>query len=147
MKITIRNLQKKIPVTPLIRATIRKAILKASASQKTRAGSAQIAVCLVNNKKIRELNSRYLGKAYPTDVIAFDLGDKPGNILADIIVSTDTVISNSEIFKTSPLYELYLYVVHGVLHLLGYDDTNVRQRQIMQKKAELILKSLNISFS
>ena len=58
----------------------------------------------------------------------------PGQMFADIVISTDTAIRNAKIFKTTQLNELYLYVVHGVLHLLGYDDRTQKQRQIMQKK-------------
>jgi probable rRNA maturation factor len=73
----------------------------------------------------------------PTDVLAFDLS-APGAVrvlLADIIISADTAARNAKIFHTTPLYELYLYVVHGVLHLLGYDDKTKAQRKLMHKKA------------
>lgn len=100
---------------------------------------AQLTVCFVTDKRIKELNSRYSGKNIPTDVIAFDIGENKNFILADIVVSADTAQRNCRIYKTTPLYELYLYVVHGVLHILGYNDKNARQRKLMEDKANRII--------
>ena len=95
---------------------------------------AEITLCLVNDPKIRGLNLKYLGEDIPTDVLAFDA-------TGDIVISTDTAIRNAAIYKTSPVYETYLYVVHGVLHLLGYDDRNPKGRKLMDNKAKTILKN------
>ncbi|KPK97483.1 MAG: hypothetical protein AMJ95_08760 [Omnitrophica WOR_2 bacterium SM23_72] len=80
------------------------------------------------------MNLRFLHKNQPTDVLAFDSGE--------IVVSTDAAIRNAKIFKTEPLYELYLYVVHGLLHILGFKDRTQKQRAHMQQKAEQILGTL-----
>lgn len=94
---------------------------------------------------IKELNLMYLGENSPTDVITFDNAqNKKGILSADIAVSTDTAIRNARIFKTTPLYEIYLYVVHGILHLLGYHDKTTRQKKLMQHKTNHILAALNI---
>jgi len=58
--------------------------------------------------------------------------------LADIIISTDTVISNSGIFKTTPLYELFFCVIHGILHVLGYEDDTEKKRLSMHEKQRQI---------
>jgi rRNA maturation RNase YbeY len=81
-----------------------------------------------------------------TDVIAFDnsLDKRDETLLGDIAVSTDTAIRNARIYKTTPLYEIYLYVIHGVLHLLGYDDKTQKERKIMQSKADHIISTLSI---
>jgi len=107
--------------------------------------SGQISVCFMSDKSIRELNYRYLGKGAPTDVLAFEAGEKGGVFLADLAVSSDTALRNAKIYQTSPLYELYLYVAHGVLHLLGYNDSTARQTKIMQRKAAAIINSLNFN--
>lgn len=82
------------------------------------------------------MNAEYLKENKPTDVLAFNLssGEKPGEILGDIIVSVDTAGRNSRIYNTSPGYELMLYSIHGCLHLLGYDDNNPRNIRIMRGK-------------
>ena len=79
-------------------------------------------------------------------MIAFDVAEpkRPDKLFADIVISTDRAISNAKIFKTSPLYELYLYVVHGVLHILGYDDKTKKDRLLMRKREESLLKILNL---
>jgi len=92
-------------------------------------------------RKIQALNLRFLGKDYPTDVIAFNFADPQGKISADIAVSTDAACLNFREFKTNLLDEVYLYVIHGLLHILGYDDKNLKQRKIMQAKAEAILRN------
>lgn len=136
------NLQKKIPVSP---KRIKETVLRTFASEGVKKSGA-ITVCFINDKRIRQLNLRFFGRNRPTDVIAFDFGpgDPGDEALAEIAVSTDTAIANAEIFKTSAVYELYLYVVHGILHILGYEDKNLKERAKMQRKAEKILTKLRI---
>lgn len=81
----------------------------------------------------------YLGIDSPTDVIAFDLSTARDEISADLAISTDTAIRNARIFKTSAAYEVYLYVIHGILHLLGFRDSTERQRKLMEEKANQII--------
>jgi probable rRNA maturation factor len=93
----------------------------------------EIIISFVNDRFIKKLNSKYLSENRPTDVLAF------AGACADIIISADTAARNAKIYKTHPQYELCLYAVHGILHLLGYEDRTRRQRDRMQKKAESIL--------
>ncbi|MDP2938259.1 MAG: rRNA maturation RNase YbeY, partial [Candidatus Omnitrophota bacterium] len=120
MKIAVRNLQKKIPVNP---KRITKIVLKIL-SQEGIKKSGEITVCFVNDQRINKLNLKYLGKNNPTAVITFDVAEPKckDEIFADIVISTDRAIDNADAFGTSPYFELYLYVIHGVLHILGYDD-------------------------
>lgn len=91
------------------------------------------------------MNRRYSGKDEPTDVLTFDItGPKDRGLCADIIVSTDAAVRNARTFKTTSEYELFLYAVHGVLHLCGYDDCTGRKRKRMQQKAIGILAKLEI---
>lgn len=98
--------------------------------------SGEITVCFVTDKEIKKINSKYLKNRYPTDVISFDISRDKKELLADIVVSTDTAISNAKIYKTTPLYETTLYVIHGLMHVLGYDDRTSRQIAAMRKKEE-----------
>lgn len=138
MKITIKNSQKKIPINP---KRIKKTILNILSRENIKK-SGEITVCLVNDKEIRGLNFRYLGKDKPTDVLAFDISDNATKkyMVADIVISADAVVRQAGVFKTSIPYELNLYVAHGILHLLGYDDRNSRQRKIMQDMADEAIK-------
>lgn len=139
--ITLKNLQRRIPLNPASRRRIREAIRICFSSEKVKK-PAEITVCLVSDKKITQMNLKYSGRACPTDVIAFDISRRKDFILADIVVSADTAVYNARAYKTSPLYELYLYVIHGVLHILGYRDKTVRQRQMMDRKAAEILAAV-----
>lgn len=141
MEIAIKNFQKKIPINP---KKIKKAILDVL-SQERHKISGEITICFVNDSKIKALNLKYLHKNKPTDVLAFGMHRCPDSdyILADIIISTDTATRNAGLFKTSPLYELNLYAVHGLLHLLGYSDSNPQQRQLMQTKEKKYVNRQN----
>lgn len=96
--------------------------------------SGEITVSFVSDAQIRALNKKYAHKGHATDVLAFDESLEKGNITADIVISVQAAARNSRVFKTTPLYELYLYVIHGLLHLLGYDDINPAGKQIMDKR-------------
>jgi len=129
LKITIINLQKKIPIYP---ARIKKSILKALKNEGVK--GTEITVSFVTDRAISRLNLKYLGKNNPTDVLAFNLADDQKSITGDIIISAETAQRNSRIYKTSSQYELNLYSVHGCLHLLGYDDNNPKNTKIMRRK-------------
>lgn len=87
----------------------------------------------------------YLGDYSPTDVISFDISPlKKDRLLADIVVSTDMAVRNSKVYKTSPEYELHLYISHGILHLLGYNDDTVLHRSLMDRKAKEILSGIKL---
>ena len=102
----------------------------------------------MNDLKIKELNLKYLGKNNPTDVMSFDITEPKDakKLFADIVISTDRAFDNALTFHTKPLFELYLYVIHGILHILGYDDKSKRDRLFMRKKERQILETLNLSF-
>lgn len=140
MEINVINLQKKIAVSG---QKIKKIIRAALHLEKIRRCGA-ITVSLVTDRAIRELNTLYLGKYCATDVISFDISRKKNELIADIAISTDTAVCNAKNFRTSPLYEVYLYVIHGLLHVLGYDDVNQKKRKKMQERTESILASLKI---
>ncbi|MFH0791152.1 MAG: rRNA maturation RNase YbeY [Candidatus Omnitrophota bacterium] len=145
IKINIRNLQKKILISPAAADKIKKAVLETCVSEK-KIGDYEITICLVKDNRIKELNLLYMGKCVPTDVLSFDItmpnSRHAKTIFADIVVSTDTAINNAKVFQTTPSYELLLYVIHGILHILGYDDKSMEEKQVMQDKAESILRKV-----
>ncbi len=93
---------------------------------------------------MKEFNSRYLGKNRATDVLVFDMTppEDTRNLFIDMVISADAAVSNARIFNVTALYELFLYVVHGMLHILGYDDKTARERKIMQEEAANIMDGL-----
>ncbi len=98
----------------------------------------------MTDRRIRKLNNLYLGKHCSTDVISFDISRSDQELAADIAVSVDTAAKNAKIYRTSTLSEIYLYVIHGLLHLLGYDDGTQKKRKKMHDRQDSILTYLNI---
>ncbi len=103
-------------------------------------------IIFVDNKKIRELNSKYRNIDKETDVISFALEDeKEENVylekrmLGDIYISLDKAKSQAFEYGHSLKREISFLAVHGLLHLLGYDHMNKKDEEIMFGKQELIL--------
>ena len=69
-------------------------------------------------------------------MISFDISNDPKKIQAEIAVSADTAIKNAKAFNTAPAYELRLYIIHGLLHTLGYNDRTDKLRSAMNKRSE-----------
>lgn len=94
----------------------------------------EISVLLVSDRRIANLHRRFMKIAGPTDVITFQHGE--------IFVSVETAQRQAGVYLTSVEHELRLYVVHGVLHLLGFDDTDSRAAAIMRRAQEKIVASI-----
>jgi len=94
----------------------------------------KVVVALVDDETIAELHERYLGVAGPTDVLSFPHGE--------IVVSGDTARREAKTRGIPPLRELVLYVVHGALHLAGYDDKTPKARKRMRAAERRILTEL-----
>jgi probable rRNA maturation factor len=78
-----------------------------------------INLVLINDEKMKKLNSQYRKKDKTTDVLAFTMGEE--GVLGDIAISTETAKRNAERFGVSYKSELKRLVIHGVLHIIGYD--------------------------
>lgn len=132
VKITVNNLQRRIPIyARRIKKTILNALMKEGFKKE-----GEITISFVSDGLISCLNAKYLDNKKATDVLAFNLTDSSSFkvMIADIIISADTALRNSKIFKTTLFYELNLYALHGVLHLLGYNDRNPKDAKLMRKK-------------
>jgi len=90
------------------------------------------------------INNKYLDRDYLTDVIAFDQSDDEGMIEGDIYISIDRIKENAAAFKQAFEKELNRVIVHGVLHLMGYDDKQSDERRVMLEKEEACLSLLNL---
>ena len=85
-----------------------------------------------------EKNIQFLSHNTLTDVITFDYS-KNKIVTGDIIISTERVTENSKIYKVNYLTELHRVMVHGLLHLLGYNDKNEKDIKTMRKKENYYL--------
>jgi probable rRNA maturation factor len=112
---------------------------------------AEISIAIVGDQEIHDVNRRYLGHDYPTDVISFLLDSaKIANgrgiagravrrgagksIDGEIVISAETARRWSIDYGNSPGAELELYLVHGLLHLCGYDDLTPREKRLMRRR-------------
>ena len=96
----------------------------------------QITIVLVNDARIRKLNREYHGVDRATDILTFPFDT---TYLGDLIISIDQAKLNARHAKWTPADEFDLLVVHGILHLLGYDDMTKPARKRMWKRQEEIL--------
>ncbi|MBI5402523.1 MAG: rRNA maturation RNase YbeY [Ignavibacteriae bacterium] len=89
---------------------------------------------------IKDYNRKYLSHDYETDILTFYYECGGNNFDGDILISTETVKDNSVRFKTGFKNELMRVVIHGVLHLCGYKDSDSAGKSAMRKKENYYLK-------
>lgn len=135
-RITVRNSQRKIPVDLRPLREFAGRALQRSMQVSQRSGSAfaaleEIGVTIVSDARMAALHQRFLSIAAPTDVITFQHGE--------IIVSAETARRNAGEYRTSPEHEIRLYMIHGILHLMGFDDTTPAAARTMAKTQQAIL--------
>jgi probable rRNA maturation factor len=94
----------------------------------------RIAYVLVSDDALLEINRTHLNHDYYTDIITFDLSDKPKRIEAEIYISTDRVIENAQPKKTQE--EFLRVMFHGILHLCGYADKSKKEQKEMRFKED-----------
>jgi len=97
-----------------------------------------------SDEKILSINRQFLSHNYYTDVITFDnIEDefsKKSKLSGDIFISVDTVLANSTLYKCSFDTELHRVMVHGMLHLMGYDDATPEQQTAIHLLEDNALK-------
>jgi len=98
----------------------------------------EVSIALVGDKTVKKLNKIYLGVNRLTDVLAFG-GDK--NFLGEIIIAYPQIIRQARRYKNTAKGELAFILVHGLLHLVGYDDKTKRAKQKMEKLSEKFFRS------
>ena len=98
----------------------------------------QISIIFCSDNYILDINMKYLQHDYFTDIITFDYckGDK---LSGDLFISIDSVRENARLYDVDFQEELYRVIVHGVLHLIGYDDHTKAQKAQMKDKEDYYL--------
>jgi len=119
------------------RRRLRRAVRAALAGSPV--ATASISLALVDDPAIARLNRRFLDHAGPTDVLSFLLEHAPGRLEGEVVVSAETARREAPHYGWTPEDELLLYVVHGVLHLAGYDDRSAAGRARMSARQGAIL--------
>lgn len=121
--------------------------------------AAKLSIVFVDNPTMRELNVRHLDHDYDTDVLSFlldcyedesaavdsKLRGTGKSLEGEVIISADMACQCAGEFDWSSENELVLYLVHGLLHLVGYDDLSESERELMRSRERSILKTWNLS--
>ena len=111
--------------------------------------SAEISIAIVDDPTIRELNRRYLNHDYATDVLSFvfDSDKERKRINGEVIVSADTAIRQASEHNVSTSDEIMLYIIHGMLHLVGLNDKEPLERQRMRQAEKSYAHEFGIDYS
>ena len=100
-----------------------------------------ITVVFVNSAFIRRMNQRFLDHDYITDVISFPL-DQGAALEAEIYINLDRARSQAKEYRVSYRHEVKRLLIHGTLHLVGYDDDSRKKRERMRKREDYYLARL-----
>ena len=113
-----------------------------ASSEIRKIGDINIIFC--SDNYILDVNMKYLQHDYFTDIITFDYCE--GNVLSgDLFISIDSVRENAEFYKTGFQDELNRVIVHGILHLIGYDDHSEEEIKVMRSKEDYYLSLRNVA--
>jgi probable rRNA maturation factor len=106
---------------------------------------AKISLALVDDATIHGLNKRFLDHDEPTDVITFPLsGAGTKKIEGELVIGVEVAIRQAQERGHEVDAEISLYVIHGLLHLCGYDDKKPKDAAVMRSKERHYLKALNL---
>ena len=102
-----------------------------------------LSIILTNRDYLSLLKKKYFNLDHFTDVIAFNLENKGEDVDGEIYISIDDVLENAEIYKASFNHEFKRVLIHGILHILGYNDINKKDIKIMRGLEEKYLLNFN----
>lgn len=106
--------------------------------------SGTINIIALSDTALFDMNKSYLGHEYFTDVLSFP-GDEKKKISGDIFISIERIEENANHYNVSPEEELHRVMLHGLLHLLGYEDHDETTQIQMREKEEYYLSKYHLS--
>jgi probable rRNA maturation factor len=136
--INVRNRQRKIPVRVadlqmFAAKAVRKSLQLRNEKETDLRKLHEVFVWLISDRRMASLHRKFMHQTGPTDVLTFQHGE--------IFISVETARRNARAFGTSLLNELRLYVVHGLLHLHGFDDRTQPGARKMKRVQQRILRN------
>lgn len=154
MIVTLENNQEKVSIPEALEADLTKA-MNVVAELEALSPQTEVDITLVDDAAIHELNRTYRGIDRPTDVLSFALDegeeepevddDEIEHLLGDVIISAPTAVRQGEEYGHGLEREMTYLDVHGMLHLLGYDHMEEKDKLIMRKREEEVLRRLDLA--
>lgn len=154
MIVTLENNQEKVSIPEALEADLTKA-MNVVAELEALSPQTEVDITLVDDAAIHELNRTYRGIDRPTDVLSFALDegeeepevddDEIEHLLGDVIISAPTAVRQGEEYGHGLEREMIYLAVHGMLHLLGYDHMEEKDKLIMRKREEEVLRRLDLA--
>jgi len=107
----------------------------------------ELSIALVDDAAIAALNARYRGRARPTDVLAFSLlegehAERRGRLLGDVVIGVETAAAQARRAHRSLDTEVARLLIHGTLHLLGYDHQTDAEARLMRREERRLWRAL-----
>jgi len=156
VKISIINKQKKVAVNKELKEAIKNVVYKVIEVESIKVPF-EVCIVLTGNIGIRKLNRQFRNMDKPTDVLSFPMYEEAEikgiinnneseyiTVLGDIVISLEKAIEQAQEYGHSFERESAYLVVHGFLHLLGYDHISKKDKEIMRKKEEEIMVLMNL---
>ena len=154
MIVTLENNQEKVSIPEALEADLTKA-MNVVAELEALSPQTEVDITLVDDAAIHELNRTYRGIDRPTDVLSFALDegeeepevddDEIEHLLGDVIISAPTAVRQGEEYGHGLEREMTYLAVHGMLHLLGYDHMEEKDKLIMRNREEEVLRRLDLA--
>ncbi|MEW6182892.1 MAG: rRNA maturation RNase YbeY [Bacillota bacterium] len=148
MTVIVQNLQDTIPVTEELMATAQRAAetaLTLNAAPK----EAELGVTFLDDAEVHELNRKYRGMDQPTDVLSFSMGEEEPQedgttvlLLGDVVISIETASRQAADSGRDLAMEVAQLVIHGTLHILGYDHQTDEEEALMRAREEEMLSRI-----
>ncbi|MDD3988918.1 MAG: rRNA maturation RNase YbeY [Bacteroidales bacterium] len=101
-------------------------------------GVGEISIVFTSDSYLRNINKKFLKKSYFTDIITFD-NSAPDKISADLLISVDRVKVNAIRYKQTFMDEIHRVIIHGILHLTGYNDEEDADKEVMTQRENYYL--------
>lgn len=137
----MKNIDIEIHSKPALTKTVVKAIVNEISKIKNCKFS-YLEISFVTKEIIHEINKEHLKHDYPTDIITFEYENSDEGIDGELIICSEIAKENAERYEVSVDSELLRLVIHGILHLTGYDDTEDEKKIIMKSEEDRLVELL-----
>ena len=138
-------------VAPIIVVTNRPRKLRLAAAEIHRVAGAvlaeagleaEVAIHFISARRSAEMNRQFLQHEGPTDILTFDQGSTAQRLRGELFVCVPEAIRQAREFGATAEAELLRYVVHGLLHLRGFDDVEAARRRVMKREENRLVRKL-----